>query len=364
MSDNPLVVGGKDADTKNRLDHINQPPRLRPARDRSDWERLLVQENVIGSSLLTEAAKQFSYDFTFTSSDWNTVTWTGGSLDFADGTSYTISSGTTGNMGTTAVRYIYFDSAVSSTVLQVTTDESLLASDTALLLCTTRRAISTSSSAFMVPYIGVMAVSDVNIQANSISANMVQANAITASKISVTDLAAISATLGTMTSATAAFTSGCKFYTGGGAGSGDRVEIADEIRLYDGAALALTIDPDGGVGAPLIQGAGLKISTSSGSIIIDAVSSIEMDSTTAVWEASSSMRFESTGSFIDIDGTTAVALEISNVDRVLVNQTGIGFFNTTPVAQPDITGSRGGNAALASLLTAGANLGLWTDSTT
>ena len=42
----------------------------------------------------------------------------------------------------------------------------------------------------------------------------------------------------------------------------------------------------------------------------------------------------------------------------------IGFNNTTPIAKPTVTGSRGGNAALASLLTALANYGLITNSTT
>lgn len=42
----------------------------------------------------------------------------------------------------------------------------------------------------------------------------------------------------------------------------------------------------------------------------------------------------------------------------------IGFLGATAVARPTITGSRGGSAALASLLTALANLGLITDSTT
>ena len=41
----------------------------------------------------------------------------------------------------------------------------------------------------------------------------------------------------------------------------------------------------------------------------------------------------------------------------------IGFYNTAPIAKPTVTGSRGGNAAIASLLTALANLGLITDST-
>lgn len=46
------------------------------------------------------------------------------------------------------------------------------------------------------------------------------------------------------------------------------------------------------------------------------------------------------------------------------NNTGIAFYNGTPAAQPTITGSRGGNAALASLLTGLASLSLIVDSTT
>jgi hypothetical protein len=41
-----------------------------------------------------------------------------------------------------------------------------------------------------------------------------------------------------------------------------------------------------------------------------------------------------------------------------------GFFGATPTGRPTVTGSRGGNAALASLITALATLGLVTDSTT
>jgi hypothetical protein len=41
-----------------------------------------------------------------------------------------------------------------------------------------------------------------------------------------------------------------------------------------------------------------------------------------------------------------------------------GFNNATPIAKPTITGSRGGNAALANLLTQLASYGLLTDGTT
>jgi hypothetical protein len=44
--------------------------------------------------------------------------------------------------------------------------------------------------------------------------------------------------------------------------------------------------------------------------------------------------------------------------------TSVAFHSSTPIAKPTVTGSRGGNAALASLLTALANYGLITNSTT
>lgn len=49
--------------------------------------------------------------------------------------------------------------------------------------------------------------------------------------------------------------------------------------------------------------------------------------------------------------------------RFTANTTGLAFFAATPVAQQNITGSRGGNAALADLLTKLALTGLITDGT-
>jgi hypothetical protein len=53
-------------------------------------------------------------------------------------------------------------------------------------------------------------------------------------------------------------------------------------------------------------------------------------------------------------------------DDVLLGGSGkqVGFYGTTPAGKPSVSGSRGGNAALTSLLTALANLGLLTDSST
>lgn len=61
-------------------------------------------------------------------------------------------------------------------------------------------------------------------------------------------------------------------------------------------------------------------------------------------------------------GTTGLLQITSTTTKFLTSQ--LGFFSATPVSKPTVTGSRGANAALASLLTALANLGLLTDSTT
>ena len=74
-------------------------------------------------------------------------------------------------------------------------------------------------------------------------------------------------------------------------------------------------------------------------------------------------------------GTYAWALLMaSGVDAVVnsleidgsLNHDGstVGFYNTSPASKQTVTGSRGGNAALASLLTALSTIGLVTDSST
>ena len=75
---------------------------------------------------------------------------------------------------------------------------------------------------------------------------------------------------------------------------------------------------------------------------------------------------DGTHNFADTICTTgrSLFLRYNETTRVQVNSAGIGFFGATPVTRPVAAGSRGGNAALASLLTALANLGLITDSTT
>lgn len=56
--------------------------------------------------------------------------------------------------------------------------------------------------------------------------------------------------------------------------------------------------------------------------------------------------------------------ESSGNARIEANSTGLGLFGATPIARPTVVGSRGGNVALGNALTALANLGAITNSTT
>jgi hypothetical protein len=63
--------------------------------------------------------------------------------------------------------------------------------------------------------------------------------------------------------------------------------------------------------------------------------------------------------------TASVQLRTSGGTQIEVGAPStIGFFGASPVAKPTVTGSKGGNAALASLIAALASLGLIIDSTT
>lgn len=64
-----------------------------------------------------------------------------------------------------------------------------------------------------------------------------------------------------------------------------------------------------------------------------------------------------------VDHTTGELRLYKNANEIRIANGALGFFNTLPITQPTITGSRGGNVALASLLTQGASLGLWIDGT-
>lgn len=66
---------------------------------------------------------------------------------------------------------------------------------------------------------------------------------------------------------------------------------------------------------------------------------------------------------IEVNNGTAGTFRDMKLRNIELTGTLLGFYGATPATKPTATGSRGGNAALASLLTQLATLGLITDST-
>ena len=123
-------------------------------------------------------------------------------------------------------------------------------------------------------------------------------------------------------------------------GSGDSILLHSS---YGGVSSAISVQSGGGIS--IAAGTG-TLSTETG-IFIDGTTGMDIFGT--IYLGSAHLSAWSTPGKVHIGTTTR--------DEV-------GFFSATPITRPTVTGSRGGNAALASLLTALANLGLIVDSST
>ena len=168
----------------------------------------LANENV--------AAQGWTYDGAFSATDLNTVAWATGTLTTAAGTGYSITGANTGNMA--ARTYIYLDIGVSTTALQTTTTATTAIGSGKVLVAVAENATdeaffqvfggiggtllsadSIAANAITANEIAANAVTATEIAASTITATEIATNAVTAAKINVTDLAAISADLGTIT---------------------------------------------------------------------------------------------------------------------------------------------------------------------
>ena len=85
------------------------------------------------------------------------------------------------------------------------------------------------------------------------------------------------------------------------------------------------------------------------------------DQTSAWWNVTTSGGTFTINNLVSGGGTPRIDIGAGTAEIKLHG--GVGFQGTNPITKPTVTGSRGGNAALASLLTALANYGLITDST-
>lgn len=161
-----------------------------------------ITDGAIVASKLIASAQTFGSDVVFSSTDDDTVSWSAGTITFASSTQYSINAGNTGNMASTALRYVYFDTNQSVTTLQISTNSTDTAGDGRTLLAVVAKAPSTNQTAFYVPAVGVLGLNGDHISPSSVTTDKVAANAITAAKINVASLSAISADLGTVTAGT------------------------------------------------------------------------------------------------------------------------------------------------------------------
>ena len=148
-------------------------------------------------------------------------------------------------------------------------------------------------------------------------------------------------------------TSGTSFLNGGNVGIGTDAP-AERLHLYSsgtGAVNLLIGNAD--TGAAATDGFRVGITSSEIAILMNYENTnMEFGTNNVVRMVISAAGVVRTVGEIEIDGD--------------LNHDGsnVGFYGSAPVAKPTVTGSRGGNAALASLLTALANLGLITDNST
>lgn len=243
----------------------------------------------------------------FSPLDYNTVQWSGFTLYTANA-EYSIASGDTGNMTAGTYYYIYFDPAVSTTVLQVTTVLANSQGEDKVFLAIAKPKTDTAQEAFYLPAVGILGgLGDDIISANLVAANIIAANTITALLMNVGELSAIVADLGTVTAGTIE------------AG----VIIAAESFVADGAIFEGAIEVGAG---GVFSGIGIL-----------------------------------NGGFFDVldNGGDPIFSLRGGAEQ-------IAFFDKAQAGslanQRTITGSRGGNVALASLLTALDDYGLVVDS--
>ena len=91
-----------------------------------------IRNGTIFASALVVGSQTWIHTLVWTADDIDTVSWSAGSISFADGTAYSIDAGDTGDI--TLRTYVYLDTGVSTTALQTTTTKADAIGDQKILL--------------------------------------------------------------------------------------------------------------------------------------------------------------------------------------------------------------------------------------
>jgi len=162
-------------------------------------------DGIVGLANTNIAAQGWTFTSIFSATNYRVIAWTTGVFTTAGGTAYSITAGNTGNMAATT--YIYLDTAVSSTVLQVTTTATTANGSGKVLIAVASLNADTTSDATVQVFGGtggqILLVD--NIAANSASTNEFVSNSAQLANLVVTnakinDLVVSKLTGGTITS--------------------------------------------------------------------------------------------------------------------------------------------------------------------
>lgn len=173
------------------------------------------------------AALGWGHDLEFSATDDDTVEWTGGTITTAADKTFTINPGNTDDPAAMVdVSYVYLDTDVSTTDLQVTDAAEHAVGAGRILVAVCAPDPATVSAMYQVFGGGsgtILLLHADNIAANVLTANEIAANTITAAELNVAQLSAIAAHMGVLTAGE------IKMYAGAwGAATGFRI-VTTEI---------------------------------------------------------------------------------------------------------------------------------------
>lgn len=165
----------------------------------SDFDDLVIPAGAIVASKLVRSAQLYD----FPNSAWHKVAfdqvdWDAATLEFSDNVTYAILAGSTGTMTNGLPYYIYW-TAADPTHFNVTQDWGLVVGDNVVLMAVARRASHSDTVASLGTAVGVLGLSDVDINARAIVAGNIRANEITGVEIFGTSVSGIFGDFGIMT---------------------------------------------------------------------------------------------------------------------------------------------------------------------
>lgn len=194
--------------------------------------RVDMQGNLTATSAtITGLAQNFVSTIVWTATDRDTASWSAGTIKTSDETTYTISSGNTGNI--LATTYIFLNPAVSTTVLQTTTTATSAAGDGIILIAIVQ--IGAVGSECIITVIGS--------NGTTIDGAKIVTGSVVASAISVTSLSAISANLGTITAGSISIGSGntiLKIDSSGNMWSGHATQGSAPFQVTNAGVMSLS----------------------------------------------------------------------------------------------------------------------------